>query len=43
MPDTSISEETSIAVLAEKMRKDFDDVVQYFVAKKLGSSAIVKL
>jgi uncharacterized protein len=39
--DTSISEEGSIAFLAEKMGKDFDDTVQYFVAKKLGSSAIV--
>jgi uncharacterized protein len=40
--DTSISEEASIAALTEKTGKlHFDDAVQYFVAKKSGSSAIV--
>ncbi len=40
--DASISEEVSIAVLAEKVGKlDFEDAVQYFVAKKSDSSAIV--
>src|SRR5579864_3731215 len=37
---TSVSEEASIAVLAEKMGKGFDDALQYFVAKKIGSTAI---
>jgi len=39
--DTSVSEERSITSLAKKMGKDFDDAVQYYVATKTGSSAIV--
>ena len=41
--ETSISEEETIAVLAGKMGKDFDDALQYYVAKKEGASAIVSL
>lgn len=39
--DTSSSDEVSASLLAEKMGKDFDDGLEYFVAKKLGMDAIV--
>jgi len=40
--DTSVSEEASTAAQSDKIGKlDFDDAVQYFAAKKSGSSAIV--
>ena len=38
---TTISEEISVAILAEEIGKDFDDALQYFVAKKIGASSIV--
>jgi predicted nucleic acid-binding protein len=39
--ETGIAEEASIALLAGKMGKDFDDALQYFVARREGASAIV--
>jgi len=39
--DTSVSEEVSAALMADRIKRDFDDTLQYFVAKKIGSEAIV--
>ncbi len=39
--DTTLSDERSVVILSDKMRLDFDDSVQYYVAKFTGSSAIV--
>ena len=39
--DTTLSDEQSIAVLSEKLGLDFDDSVQFYVAKRTNSSAIV--
>lgn len=38
---TSISEETAISILMSKINRDFDDTLQYFVAKMLGAESIV--
>lgn len=38
--DTNLSEEMAAALLSEKMGLDFDDALQYYVAKKLGVDAI---
>jgi predicted nucleic acid-binding protein len=38
---TTIAEEISAAILAEEIGKDFDDTLQYLVAKKVGASSIV--
>ncbi len=39
--DTSLEEEMSIGILASEIKRDFDDTLQYYVAKKLGASGIV--
>ena len=39
--DTTISEEQSVSILSAKIGLDFDDSVQYYVAKRTSSSAIV--
>ena len=39
--ETSISEETAISILMSKINRDFDDTLQYFVAKILGAESIV--
>ena len=39
--DTTVSEEISIAILASDIRRDFDDALQFFVAKKVGATSIV--
>lgn len=38
---TTPEEELEASVLAEKVGLDFDDGIQYFVAKKVGADAIV--
>ncbi len=38
--DTSTSEEGEVASLARKSGMDYDDAMQYFVAKRLGAQAI---
>ena len=40
---TTIAEEQFASALAEKIGRDFDDSLQYFVAKKVGAKAIVSL
>ena len=39
--ETSAEEEMAVAMLMEKIKLDFDDTVQYYLAKKLGVEAIV--
>jgi uncharacterized protein len=39
--DTSTGDEIAVSVLKEKIGMDFDDSIQYFVAKKLGVRSIV--
>lgn len=39
--DTSIEDEMSAAILMKKIERDFDDTLQYYVAKKMGAEAIV--
>lgn len=39
--DTSVSDEVSASILTRTVKLDFDDAVQYYVAKKLGAEAIV--
>jgi predicted nucleic acid-binding protein len=39
--ETSISDEIAISMTTEKTGMDFDDAIQYFVAKRIGSEAIV--
>ncbi len=39
--DTSLSEEMAAALIAKKIGRDFDDTIQYYVAKKIGADAIV--
>ena len=39
--ETSISEEISVAILASDIRRDFDDALQLFVARKVGATSIV--
>jgi predicted nucleic acid-binding protein len=38
--ETTTSDEISAALLAGKVRRDFDDSLQYYVAKKLGAEKI---
>ncbi len=38
---TNTSEEMSVGLLASEMKMDFDDALQYYVAKKIGAKAIV--
>lgn len=39
--DTDLSDEMAAGLLAEKLKRDFDDTLQYYAAKKLGAEAIV--
>jgi predicted nucleic acid-binding protein len=39
--DSSTSDELSVAMLSEKIGKDFDDTLQYFVAEKIAAQGIV--
>lgn len=39
--DTDLTEESSAALLTGRLGLDFDDALQYFVAKRLGAAAIV--
>lgn len=39
--DTSNSDEMAATILQENTKLDFDDALQYYVAKKLGLNAIV--
>ena len=39
--DTNASDEMAAALIAEKMGFDFDDTLQYYVAKKLDVDALV--
>jgi predicted nucleic acid-binding protein len=39
--NTSLSDEMAIALIAQKIGLDFDDALQYYVAKELGVDAIV--
>ncbi|MEM2902731.1 MAG: PIN domain-containing protein [Candidatus Bathyarchaeia archaeon] len=36
-----MEEETAASMLMDKMKLDFDDALQYFVAKKLGVEVVV--
>jgi predicted nucleic acid-binding protein len=39
--DTSLSDEMAAALISRKVGLDFDDTLQYYVAKKLGVDAVV--
>src|SRR5271157_1846127 len=39
--DTTTQEEADVAALAKKIGRDYDDAMQYFVAKKLNVETIV--
>lgn len=39
--DTNISEEIAVSLISKKIDRDFDDTLQYYVAKKLGVDSIV--
>ena len=39
--DTTITDEVAVTILMNKVDLNFDDCLQYFVAKKLGVEAIV--
>lgn len=39
--DTNISDEIAISLVSKKIHRDFDDTLQYYVAKKLGVDSIV--
>ena len=39
--ETTLSDELSAAILSQKFSLDFGDTIQYYVAKKTGSVAIV--
>ena len=39
--DTDISEEMAAGLVSEKIERDFDDALQYYVAKKLGVESSV--
>jgi len=39
--DTTIDDQIAIAMLMNEKKLDFDDCLQYYVAKKLGAEAIV--
>ena len=38
---TDLTEEEAIAIVSQKIGRDFDDSLQYYVAKKLGAECIV--
>ena len=39
--DTATTDEVAASMLMEKIGRDFDDSLQYYVAKKLGAESIV--
>ncbi|MGQ9726615.1 MAG: type II toxin-antitoxin system VapC family toxin, partial [Candidatus Bathycorpusculaceae bacterium] len=39
--ETGVEEEMAASMLMDKVKLDFDDAVQYYLAKKLGVEAIV--
>ncbi len=39
--ETSIADEIATAMLSKSLKRDFDDTLQYYTAKKLGADAIV--
>lgn len=39
--DTTLSDEMAAALISQKIDLDFDDALQYYVAKKLGAESIV--
>jgi len=39
--ETDNEDEMAIAMLMKEIKRDFDDTLQYYVAKKLGAKAIV--
>lgn len=39
--DTGISEEIAASILSKRLKRDFDDTIQYYTAKRLGAEAIV--
>lgn len=39
--ETSTSDEIAVSILMSKIGRDFDDALQYFVAKMLGAESIV--
>jgi len=39
--DTNLTEEMASALISKNIHRDFDDALQYYVAKKLGADAIV--
>lgn len=39
--DTSVSDEVAACILMRQIGRDFDDALQYYVAKKLGVDGIV--
>jgi predicted nucleic acid-binding protein len=39
--ETSMEDEMAASMLMDKVKLDFDDAVQYYLAKKLGVKAIV--
>jgi predicted nucleic acid-binding protein len=39
--DTNLTDEMAAALISEKIGLDFDDTLQYYVAKKLGVDAVV--
>ena len=39
--DTNTADEMAVSMLMEEMKLDFDDTLQYYVAKKLGVDSIV--
>ena len=39
--ETSLEDEMAVSMLMDKVKLDFDDALQYYVAKKLGVDAIV--
>ena len=39
--DTNLSDEMAIALMTKRIGLDFDDTLQYYVAKKVGVEAIV--
>lgn len=39
--DTSVSDEAAASILMKQVGLDFDDALQYYVAKKLGAEGVV--
>lgn len=39
--ETSLEDEMAVSMLMDKVKLDFDDALQYYLAKKLGVEAIV--